>query len=74
MSIVDNLILTSIEKQNALDLDGYKRVNDRTDRLTWDSEYREQYKLKSMFAQARRRAAEKPVSLPKIAWLDKNKD
>jgi hypothetical protein len=74
MAILDNGTLTSVEYQNKLDSEGYRNIVERADRLKWDTEYREEYKRKSMFAQARRRAAEKPVSLPKLNWLDKNKD
>jgi len=41
----------------------------RINRLAWDEAAREQARLKTMFGQARRRAKEKPVSLPKLVWM-----
>lgn len=42
---------------------------DRINRLAWADDVQERVKLKTMFGQARRRAKEKPVSLPKLAWM-----
>lgn len=44
-------------------------LSDRINRLAWDEAAREQARLKTMFGQARRRAKEKPVSLPKLVWM-----
>ena len=42
---------------------------DRINKLAWASNSQEHLKLKTMFGQARRRAKEKPVSLPKLSWM-----
>lgn len=42
---------------------------DRINRLAWADDIHDRVKLKTMFGQARRRAKEKPVSLPKLSWM-----
>jgi len=46
----------------------YERIN----RLAWDKAAAEDARRKACFAQARRYAKQKPVTLPKLAWMDKN--
>lgn len=72
MSVTKNRNLTSIVQTNSVDPNARRNMIDRINRLAWDEQYREDARVKSLFAQARRRAKEKPVSLPKLTWLEKN--
>lgn len=63
--------LSSISAQNAPDPATQKSFAERINRLAWDEAYREDARRKACFAQARRRAKEKPVSLPKLAWMER---
>lgn len=64
----------SVKKTTPQATDYQSRLFERINRLAWDEAAQEDARRKGMFAQARRRAKEKPVSLPKLAWMEKSVD
>jgi|DEB0MinimDraft_3_1074331.scaffolds.fasta_scaffold11503_4 hypothetical protein len=63
--------LGQIYLQNKIDPKFQKARNDFLKRLEEDPDYRKIIEGKRAFGQARRRAREKGVTLPKVTWLDR---
>ena len=54
------------------DKKGAQQRRERSQKLVKDKEYHEAWLRSQLFSQARRRAAEKPVTLPKLKFLEKS--
>lgn len=63
--------LNQIYLQNKIDPKFQRARNDFLKKLEENPDYRKIVEGKRAFGQARRRAKEKGVTLPKIAWLDR---
>lgn len=70
-TISRNPFLCSIYRQSKIDRRFKEQRNEHLQRIKEDPEYRKLQDNKRAFAQARRRAREKGVTLPKVAWMDR---
>lgn len=70
-TISRNPFLCSIYRQSKIDRRFQEKRNNHLQKIKEDPEYRKLHGNKRAFGQARRRAKEKGVTLPKVAWMDR---